>query len=98
MPQPTRRIRKRSPAPTPAPPPHPGTPDDRYFVVRGRLWRMSSPALPAATREKLVAKLMHARVDIARANRTNDPDLRRRAKRRVNAAKVALGERGPTWW
>jgi hypothetical protein len=22
---------------------HPVTPDDRYFVVRGRLWRMANP-------------------------------------------------------
>jgi hypothetical protein len=29
---------------------HPVTPDGRYFVVAGRLWRMSDPTLDPATR------------------------------------------------
>ena len=28
-----------------APPEHPRTPDGRYLVVRGRLWRLSDPAI-----------------------------------------------------
>jgi hypothetical protein len=32
---------------------HPITPDGRYFVVRGRLWRMANPSLGAAEREGL---------------------------------------------
>ena len=47
-------------------------PDGHYFVVRGRLWRLSEPAL--------------------------DPDRRNRDRFRVDAAKRALGERGPVWW
>ena len=39
----------------------PITPDGRYFVVRGRLWRCSNPALPATVREELVRALMDAR-------------------------------------
>jgi hypothetical protein len=27
---------------------HPVTPDGRYFVVRGRLWRMANPGLDEA--------------------------------------------------
>ncbi len=27
----------------------PGTPDGRYFVVKGRLWRKSDPRLPPPT-------------------------------------------------
>ena len=77
---------------------HPATPDGRYFVVRGRLWRLSNPALDEATRERLVRRLMRARRDIATARRTGDADLERRARRRVHSAKVALGERGPVWW
>ena len=80
------------------PPPHPVTPDGRYFVVRGRLWRLSNPALPPDVRERLVKKLMRARRDVTAANRTADAALLPRARRRVNDAKVALGERGPVWW
>ena len=58
-------------------------------MVRGRLWRTSNPALPAAERERLVSELMAAR----RAVRMREPD----ARARVDAAKRALGERGPVW-
>ena len=77
---------------------HPVTPDGRYFVVRGRLWRRTNPALPAADRDRLVRQLMRARADVGRAQRAGDSALERRARRRVHAAKVALGERGPVWW
>jgi hypothetical protein len=30
------------------PPQHPVTPDARYFVVRGKLWRMANPNLASA--------------------------------------------------
>jgi hypothetical protein len=79
-------------------PPYPVTPDGRYFSVRGRLWRRSNPALPSDERERLVRRLMRARRDVARARREGDEELMRRALRRVNHAKVALGERGPVWW
>ncbi|MHA3841894.1 hypothetical protein ACX0GZ_11810 [Sphingomonas aestuarii] len=69
---------------------HPVTPDGRYFVVRGRLWRMSNPALSEESREQLVRDLMAAR----RAVREKEPD----ARARVDAAKRRLGERGPVWW
>ncbi|WP_241527416.1 hypothetical protein [Sphingomonas turrisvirgatae] len=59
-------------------------------MVRGRLWRTSNPALPETTREQLVRELMAAR----RAVRAKEPD----ARARVDAAKRALGERGPVWW
>ena len=75
--------------------PYPDTPDGRYFVVRGRLWRKANPSLDPATRDELVARLMHAR----RALRGNAPVERRaRARAEVDAAKHALGERGPVWW
>lgn len=74
---------------------HPTTPDGRYFVVRGRLWRRSNPALPVAQRELQVKLLMAAR----RALRASaDPAGRPAARRAVEAAKQALGERGPVWW
>jgi hypothetical protein len=40
---------------------HPVTPDGRYFVVRGRLWRMANPALRDEERSEFVHGLMAAR-------------------------------------
>lgn len=77
---------------------HPVTPDGRYFVVRGRLWRMSNPDLEPKVRDDLVKRLMKARRDVAAAHRSHDPKAEADARRRVNEAKVDLGERGPVWW
>ena len=74
------------------------TPDGRYFVVRGRLWRMSNPTLPAAERETLVRQLMDARRAVRDARRSADLDAEARAHAAVDVAKRALGERGPVWW
>lgn len=67
-------------------------------MVRGRLWRRADPRLDDATRERLTHELMQARRDVGRALAENDAAAQRRARRRVQAAKVALGERGPVWW
>ncbi len=75
---------------------YPATPDGRYFVVRGRLWRKSNPALNEQTRQQLVKDLMSARRDVRAAKA--DTAALARARRRVDDAKVALGERGPVWW
>ena len=77
---------------------YPVTPDGRYFLVRGRLWRMSDPRLDPATREALVKKLMAARADKGAAMRKGDEKAREAARRKVDKAKHALGERGPVWW
>lgn len=77
---------------------YPVTPDGRYFVVRGRLWRCSNPALDAAERERLVRALMQARSAVRRALRDEDAEALAAARAAVDAAKVALGERGPVWW
>lgn len=74
------------------------TPDGRYLVVRGRLWRAANPALAADLRDRLVRDLMTARRDVGRGKRLNDEALVGDTRRRVHAAKVALGERGPVWW
>ena len=78
--------------------PLPHTPDGRYFVVRGRLWRLSNPALPATTRETLVGELMAARREVAVQRRAGNADGVRDARTRVDGAKRALGERGAVWW
>ena len=77
---------------------HPITPDGRYFVVRGRLWRCSNPALPESERQTLVSELMKARAAVGQALRTGDATAEKRARAKVHAAKLALGERGPVWW
>ncbi|WP_326522952.1 hypothetical protein [Sphingomonas sp.] len=77
---------------------HPVTPDGRYFVVRGRLWRMSDPSIAPEHRERLVQELMAARRAVASARRTTDAAGENEAHAAVDAAKHALGERGPVWW
>ena len=76
----------------------PSTPDGRYFVHGGRLWRCSNPDLPAEDRDRLVKELMDARRAVGAATRDDDEPAERAARSRVHDAKVALGERGPTWW
>jgi hypothetical protein len=77
---------------------YPSTPDGRYFVVRGRLWRLSNPHLAPDERQGLVDGLMHARRQVGIARKAGDLDAERSARARVDAAKRALGERGPVWW
>lgn len=78
--------------------PYPVTPDGRYFVVRGRLWRRSNPSLPEARREALVGELMVARRAVGIALRGEAGDTLAAARAAVDRAKVALGERGAPWW
>ncbi|WP_027867554.1 hypothetical protein [Massilia alkalitolerans] len=82
----------------PTSPNHPSTPDGRYFVVAGRLWRSSNPALAPQQRQQLVDELMRARRQVGMAKRAGDTGAERRARAEVDAAKRALGERGPVWW
>lgn len=63
---------------------HPETPDGRYFVVKGRLWRL--------------ATLTKARRTVRDAKRRGDEKAEAKAHRAVDAVKRALGERGPVWW
>ena len=77
---------------------YPVTPDRRYFVVRGRLWRTTDPALPEQERARLTSELMTARRAVQAAGRNADATAMRAARSAVDVAKVALGERGPVWW
>jgi hypothetical protein len=74
------------------------TPDGRYFVVRGRLWRRANPALPVEQRETLVRELMNARRAVKAALRSGGAPELALARKAVDEAKIALGERGPVWW
>jgi hypothetical protein len=51
---------------------HPVTPDGRYFVVRGRLWRLANPNLSAAKRSALVSESMAARSAVRSARFAGD--------------------------
>jgi hypothetical protein len=74
------------------------TSDGRYVVVDGRRWRASDPGLSPERHAELVAELMSARRAVGAAKRVEDSEAQRAARRRVHAAKVALGERGAPWW
>ena len=75
---------------------YPTTPDGRYFIVAGRLWRSTNPAIPEERRHRLVVELMDARRAVKHA-KSGKGDMRV-ARTAVEEAKVALGERGPVWW
>lgn len=78
--------------------PPPRTPDGRYIVVRGRLWRATDPGLTEEQAAGYRQQLGRARSDVRVAKRTGDAELERDARSRVQDAKVGLGERGPVWW
>jgi hypothetical protein len=71
------------------------TPDRRYYVVRGRLWRLSNPSLDENTHALLVKDLMTAKCAVRDGKDALD---RIDARLKVDAAKRALGERGAPWW
>jgi hypothetical protein len=71
------------------------TPDGRYLVVRGRLWRATNPHLPGPDRERLVTALMNARRQLCGKR---SAQVRAAARAAVDAAKVAHGERGSVGW
>jgi hypothetical protein len=75
---------------------YPHTPDGRYFLVRGRLWRLSNPGLDPEVRRVLIRELMAARRAVRSAR--DDAEALAKARAQVDAAKHALGERGPVWW
>ncbi|MFD8568770.1 hypothetical protein [Streptomyces sp. NPDC059639] len=75
------------------------TPDGHYVVISGRRWRATDPSVPDEVAARLRSHLMAARRAVGVALREKDTTAERAARKRVNAAKVALGERGtPPWW
>lgn len=79
----------RRPRPTRA------VPRDAFLEIDGRRWRRSDPRIPGPLRQQLVNELMSARRAVGAAGTEADE---RAARRRVQDAKVALGERGRAWW
>ncbi|MGD1898160.1 MAG: hypothetical protein ACFB16_14545 [Phormidesmis sp.] len=77
---------------------YPQTPDGRYFIVKGRLWRCTNPHLDELTRARWVKQLMNARRQVKQAKQKENEEALSFARAQVDEAKVALGERGPVWW
>ncbi|WP_062351782.1 hypothetical protein [Pseudoxanthomonas mexicana] len=82
--------------PAPSHPLH--TPDGRYIIIGQRLWRATKPVLAMPVRQRLTDALMQARRAVKAAQRSGDSSALASARAGVQAAKVALGERGPVWW
>ncbi len=74
----------------------PTTEDGHFVVIDGRRWRATDPAVPEEAAAELRRRLMAARRDVGTAKRAGEDTGPARA--RVQAAKVALGERGTPWW
>ena len=68
----------------------PVTPDGRYFVVRGRLWRCTNPFLSAEVKKVLVDELMQARREKGSALRGGDNAGRDVARQRIDEIKKQL--------
>ncbi|QNI03635.1 hypothetical protein HXW73_12245 [Halomonas sp. SH5A2] len=77
---------------------YPHTPDGRYFVAKNRLWRCTDPRLSEDEKRTHIKALMKARRAVRTAQQQGDEDALRKARDEVQAAKEALGERGPVWW
>jgi len=72
----------------------PLTPDRRYIVVRGRLWRATNPHLSAQERATWVARLMDARRAVQAAMRGGDAQALRTARCAVDAASTGWASAG----
>lgn len=71
------------------------TEDGRFVVIDGRRWRATDPLVPEERQAELRSVLMAWRREV---RRTKGTDEERRSRDGVQAAKVALGERGTPWW
>jgi hypothetical protein len=74
------------------------TPDGRYLVIQGRLWRAPNPTLPAEAKVRYMRDLLNARRALKAAKVSGDEDAITAARRLVARARIGLGERGPAWW
>lgn len=71
---------------------------ETHVMIKGRRWRRSDPALAEPLRQCLVDELMNARRSVKCAKASGESTDLAAARARVHDAKVALGERGPSWW
>ncbi len=74
------------------------TPDGRYLVIQGRLWRAPNPELPPADRVRLTRELLNARRAMKAAKLGTDETAISAARRLLRRVQEGLGERGAVWW
>ncbi len=74
------------------------TPDGRYLVIQGRLWRAPNPALRAEAKVKYMRDMLNGRRALKAAKASGDETAINAARKLVARAQVGLGERGPVWW
>jgi hypothetical protein len=74
------------------------TPDGRYIVVQGRLWRAANPSLPAEAKVRHMRDLLNGRRALKAAKTAGDEAAITAARGVIREAEVGLGERGPVWW
>ncbi len=74
------------------------TPDGRYLVIQGRLWRAPNPTLPAEAKVRHMRELLNGRRALKAAKTTGDEEAITAARRIIHGAQVGLGERGKVWW
>ena len=74
------------------------TPDGRYIVIQGRLWRAANPSLPAASKVRHTRELLNGRRALKAAKTSADVAAIAAARKIIAGAQVGLGERGQVWW
>ena len=74
------------------------TPDGRYIVVQGRLWRATNPSLPAEAKVRHMRELLNGRRALKSAKTSGDAVAIAAARAVIREAEVGLGERGAVWW
>ena len=74
------------------------TPDGRYIVVQGRLWRAANPMLSAERKVRHMRELLNGRRALKAAKASADEAAIAAARQLVAVAQVGLGERGKVWW
>ncbi len=73
------------------------TPDGRYLIVRGRLWRTTNPGLSEP--QRATGPRADGRPACREVSKSQPGwGSTAAARRAVDSAKTGLGERGPVWW
>ena len=74
------------------------TPDGRYIVIQGRLWRAANPSLPAEAKVRHMRELLNGRRALKAAKTVGDDAAITAARKHIATAQAGLGERGAVWW
>src|SRR5437879_3546262 len=74
------------------------TPDGRYTVIQGRLWRAANPSLPAEAKVRHTRDLLNGRRALKAAKLSGDEKAIATARKIIAGAQAGLGERGKVWW